>query len=91
MAYTASSFAAPLLTVFRSFSGLRTHQTAATFATHAIDPVLDGVLVPAWRGARAAAAWVRFVQRAGLSLYLLLVGAAVVASLLYLLVAGRTP
>ena len=91
MAYTASSFAAPLLTVFRSFSGVRTHRTAVAFATHAIDPVLDGVLVPAWRGARAAAAWLRHVQRGGLSLYLLLVGAAVVASLLYLLVAGRTP
>jgi hypothetical protein len=70
---------------------VRTQRTAVAFATHAIDPVLDGVLVPAWRGARAAAAWLRHVQRGGLSLYLLLVGAAVVASLLYLLVAGRTP
>ncbi|MGH7521200.1 MAG: proton-conducting transporter membrane subunit [Gemmatimonadales bacterium] len=91
MAYTASSFAAPLLGVFRSFSGVRTHRTALAFATHAIDPVLDGVLLPAWRGARAAAAWLRHAQRGGLSLYLLLVGAAVVASLLYLLVAGRNP
>jgi hypothetical protein len=52
---------------------------------------LDSVLLPAWRGARGAAAWLRHVQRGGLSLYLLLVGAAVVASLLYLLVAGRNP
>ena len=91
MAYTASSFAAPLLTVFRSFSGVRTHRTAVAFATHAIDPVLDGVLMPAWRGARAAAKWLRSLQRGGLSLYLLLVGAAVVASLLYLLLSGNTP
>lgn len=91
MAYTASSFAAPLLAVFRSFAGVRTHRTAVAFSTHAIDPVLDGVLVPAWRGARAAAARLRSVQRGGLSLYLLLVGAAVVASLLYLLAAGSTP
>ena len=91
MAYTASSFAAPLLGVFRSFSGVRTHRTALAFATHAIDPVLDGVLVPVWRSARAAVARLRHVQRGGLSLYLLLVGAAVVASLLYLLVAGRNP
>ena len=90
MAYTASSFAAPLLGVFRSFSGVRTHRTAGAFRTHAIDPVLDGVLVPAWRGARTAAAWLRHVQRGGLSTYLLLVGAAVVASLLYLLVAGTS-
>ncbi len=91
MAYTASSFAAPLLGVFRSFSGVRTHRMAGAFATHAIDPVLDGVLVPAWRRARSAAAWLRHVQRGGLSLYLLLVGAAVVALLLYLLVAGTSP
>jgi hypothetical protein len=91
MAYTASSFAAPLLGVFRSFSGVRTHRTAEAFSTHAIDPVLDGVVLPAWRGARRAVAWVRQVQHGGLSRYLLLVGAAVVASLLYLLAAGRTP
>ncbi len=91
MAYTASSFAAPLLSVFRSFTGVRTHRSAEAFSTHASDPVLDGVLVPAWRGARTAATWVRQVQRGGLSVYLLLVGAAVVVSLLYLVVAGRHP
>ena len=91
MAYTASSFAAPLLGVFRSFAGVHTHRTAQAFATHAIDPVLDGALVPAWRSARSAATWVRNVQRGGLSRYLLFVGAAVVVSLLYLLVAGRNP
>ena len=93
MAYTASSFAAPLLGVFRSFAGVRTHRTAQAFATHAVDPVLDEVLVPAWRGARTAAAWLRHAQRGGggLSRYLLWVGAAVVASLLYLLAVGRNP
>jgi formate hydrogenlyase subunit 3/multisubunit Na+/H+ antiporter MnhD subunit len=90
-AYTASSFAAPLLGVFRSFAGVRIHRTAQAFATHAFDPVLDGALLPAWRGARTAAGWLRRVQRGGLSLYLLFVGAAVVVSLLYLLVAGRNP
>src|SRR6266852_306218 len=47
MAY-ASSFAAPLLEVFRSFAGVRTRRTAQAFATHPVDPVLDEVLVPAW-------------------------------------------
>jgi formate hydrogenlyase subunit 3/multisubunit Na+/H+ antiporter MnhD subunit len=89
MAYTASSFVAPLLGVFRSFAGVRTHRTAQAFATHAIDPVLDGVLLPAWRGARTAAAWSRNAQRGGLSWYLLFVGAALVVSLLYLLAVGR--
>jgi hydrogenase-4 component B len=91
MAYTASSFAAPLLDVFRSFAGVRTHRTAQAFATHAVDPVLDGVLVPTWRGIRGGAAWLRHTQRGGLSRYLLWVGAAVVASLLYLLAGARTP
>ena len=91
MAYTASSFAAPLLDVFRSFAGVRTHRTAQALATQAVDPVLDEVLVPAWRGIRTAAAWLRHAQRGGLSRYLLWVGAAVVASLLYLLAGGRTP
>ncbi len=93
MAYTASSFAAPLLDVFRSFAGVRTRRTAQAFATHPVDPVLDEVLVPAWRGLRSTTAWLRHVQRGGggLSRYLLWVGAAVVASLLYLLAGGRTP
>ncbi|HYU10136.1 MAG TPA: proton-conducting transporter membrane subunit [Gemmatimonadales bacterium] len=91
MAYTASSFAAPLLDVFRSFAGVRIHRTAQAFATHAVDPVLDEVLVPAWRGVRSGAAWLRHAQRGGLSQYLLWVGAAVVASLLYLLAVGRNP
>jgi len=90
MAYTASSFAAPLLDLFRSFAGVRTHRTAQAFATHAVDPVLDEVLVPVWRGVRSTAAWLRHAQRGGLSRYLLWVGAAVVASLLYLLAGGRT-
>ncbi len=91
MAYTASSFAAPLLDVFRSFAGVRTHRTAQVFGTHAVDPVLEGVLVPAWRGVRRATAWLRDAQRGGLSRYLLWLGAAVVASLLYLLAVGRNP
>lgn len=91
MAYTASSFAAPLLDVFSSFAGVRTHRTAQAFTTHAVDPVLDEVLVPAWRGIRSGAAWLRHAQRGGLSRYLLWVGAAVVASLLYLLAGGRSP
>ena len=91
MAYTASSFAAPLLSVFRSFAGVHIDRTAQAFTTHTIDPVLDGVLAPAWRGARTTAAWLRNVQRGGLSRYLLFVGAALVMALLYLFVVGRNP
>ena len=55
MAYTASSFAAPLVGTFRLFSGVHADRAAHAFATHAFDPVLDRLLLPAW-GAIAAAA-----------------------------------
>ena len=89
MAYTASSFGAPLLATFGWFAGTRTDRTAPGFATHAFDPVLDRVMLPVWRGISAAATRLRALQRGGLSLYLLYVGAAVIAALLYLLAAGR--
>ncbi len=91
MAYTASSFAAPLLGAFRSVAGVRPDHTPTTFATHVIDPVLDRAILPAWHGVRTAATRLRPIQRGGLSQYLLYVVAAVVTVLLYLLVAGRHP
>jgi formate hydrogenlyase subunit 3/multisubunit Na+/H+ antiporter MnhD subunit len=91
MAYTASSFAAPLVASFGPFAGTRTHHTAHAFATQAFDPVLDRVMLPIWHSVRAAATRLRPIQRGRLSLYLLYVGAAVIAVLLYLLSAGREP
>ncbi|HYT72644.1 MAG TPA: proton-conducting transporter membrane subunit [Gemmatimonadales bacterium] len=89
MAYTASSFAAPLLGIFQSVAGVRTARAGDAFATHPTDPVLERLIVPAWRGVRAAATGLRPIQRGGLQLYLLYVVAAVVTVLLYLLAAGR--
>jgi hypothetical protein len=91
MQYTASSFAAPLLALYRPVTGVRTHRSAGAFGTHAIDPVLERVLRPAWRGVRAAARWARPIQGGRLSLRLIYVQAAVIALLLYLLLEGRTP
>lgn len=91
MAYTASSFAAPLLATFGSFAGTRADHTASSFATHAFDPVLDRVMIPMWRGVSAAASRLRPIQRGGLSRYLLYIATAVIAVLLYLLAAGRGP
>ncbi len=91
MQYTASSFAAPLLAAYRGASGLRTHRTAAAFATHASDPVLDGAIVPAWHGVSRAARLLRPLQRGRLSLYLLYVVGALAATLGYLMLAGRAP
>jgi hydrogenase-4 component B len=91
MAYTASSFAAPLLATFGSLAGTRTDRTAHAFATHAFDPVLDRVVLPVWHAVRAGATRLRPIQRGRLSLYLLYVGAAVITVLLYLLSAGGGP
>jgi hypothetical protein len=91
MAYTASSFAAPLLGLFRPVAGVRTAQAADGFATHPTDPVLERLVLPVWRGVRAAATGLRPIHRGGLQLYLLYVVVAVVTVLLYLLVAGGKP
>lgn len=90
MAYTASSFAAPLLDVFRAVSGVRTVRTSNALVTHPTDPVLERTVLPVWRGLRAAATKLRPLQRGGLQRYLLYVVVAVVVLLLYLFAAGRT-
>jgi hydrogenase-4 component B len=89
MAYTASSFAAPLLGAFRSVAGVRTVRTEVTFATHPTDPVLERVILPTWHGVRAAALALRPVQRGALQIYLLYVVLAVVTVLVYLFATGR--
>lgn len=91
MQYTASSFAAPLLAAYRGASGLRTDRTAVAFATHPTDPVLAGAIVPAWHGVSRAAQLLRPLQRGRLSLYLLYVVGALVATLGYLMFVGRAP
>jgi hydrogenase-4 component B len=90
MAYTASSFAAPLLGAFRAVAGVHVTRNAVALATHPSDPVLDRVVLPAWHGVRAAAGGLRPIQRGSLQLYLLYVGAAVVTLLVYLFAAGGT-
>ncbi len=89
MQYTASSFAAPLLAAYHGVTGLRTHRTAAALATHAEDPMLDGVVVPVWHAIASAARTLRPLQRGRLSLYLGYVVAALVAVLGYLMLTGR--
>jgi hypothetical protein len=89
MAYTASSFAAPLLGAFRSVAGVHTVRSATSFATHPSDPVLERVILPAWHGVRAAAMALRPVRRGTLQMYLLYVVLAVVTVLVYLFATGR--
>jgi formate hydrogenlyase subunit 3/multisubunit Na+/H+ antiporter MnhD subunit len=89
MQYTASSFAAPLLSAFGGWSGVRTQRTAASFATHPVDLVLDRLVVPAWRAIQRWALRLRPIQQGRLHAYLLYVMAALLALLAYVAVEGR--
>jgi hydrogenase-4 component B len=89
MQYTAASFAAPLLAAFSAVIRVRVRRTPQTFATHPLDPILDGVVAPVWYGLRVAAARLRPLQHGLLFLYLLYIVGAVVVLLFYLL--GATP
>lgn len=91
MQYTASSFAAPLLAAFRPVAGIETTHTPTALSTHAVDPVLGGVLRPAWRGVRGVAGRLRPIQRGRISAYLAYLAAALVTLLLYLLLASGRP
>ena len=84
MQYTASSFAAPVLQPFGAAAGLREHWEGGAFHTHAVDPGLEGAILPAWRRMQAATAGLRALQLGRLHVYLLYVLATVVALLAYL-------
>ena len=91
MQYTASSFAAPLLTSYAPLAGVQREQTSGAFATHARDPVLATLLRPGWWRVREVARHIRPLQRGRLSLYLMYIVLTLIALLLYLLAAGHTP
>ena len=87
--YTASSFAAPVLASYGRVAGVHAHRTAAAFATHAGDPVLDACVTPAWHAVERVARSMRPLQRGRVWLYLMYLVAALGATLGYLLLAGR--
>jgi hydrogenase-4 component B len=87
MQYTASSFAAPLMVAFRSVAGVR-RARGRGFVTHASDPVLDRIVLPAWHGLRAAAGRLRPIQRGRVGFHLLYIAAALTLLLLYLVLLG---
>lgn len=88
MQYTGSSFAAPLAVAYGAVSGVRVERTPAALATHAMDPVLHGFVAPLWAGVEAAFARIHPLQRGRPAVYVLYVVAALVAALLYLVLAG---
>jgi hypothetical protein len=88
MQYTASSFAAPLLSTFGKVSGVIEHRTADSFHTEPVDLVLDRSAIPTWRWVLRAALRLRPIQQGRLSAYLIYVMVALVVLLAYLALAS---
>ena len=89
MQYTASSFAAPLLSTFGRVSGVVEHRTADALHTEPVDLVLDRSAIPVWHRVRRAAMHLRPIQQGRLYAYLMYVMAALVVLLAYLALASR--
>ena len=89
MQYTASSFAAPLLSTFGPLSGVVETSSASAFHTEPVDLVLDRSAIPAWHWVRRTAMRLRPIQQGRLHIYLLYVMVAVVVLLAYLALASR--
>jgi NADH:ubiquinone oxidoreductase subunit 5 (subunit L)/multisubunit Na+/H+ antiporter MnhA subunit len=89
MQYTASSFAAPILSAFGRVSGVREERSAHAFHTVPRDLVLDTWALPLWEAIRRAALRLRPLQQGRLSVYLIYVLAALLALLLYVAVEVR--
>jgi len=84
MQYTASSYAAPLLSAFQPVAGVGVHLDATAFHSHPIDLVLDGIVFPVWRRIGRVAREARLLQAGRLRWYLLYVILTLLALLLYL-------
>jgi NADH:ubiquinone oxidoreductase subunit 5 (subunit L)/multisubunit Na+/H+ antiporter MnhA subunit len=83
MQYSASSFASPLLNAFGAISGVREQRDANSFASHAHDLVLDGIVRPLWERIRVLALRLRPLQQGRLHAYLIYVMVALVTLLAY--------
>jgi peptidoglycan/LPS O-acetylase OafA/YrhL len=87
MQYTASSFAAPLLSIFGALSGVVEHRGTTVFHSDPRDLVLDGVLTRMWSNIHGAALRLRPMQQGRIHVYLIYVVGALLACLVYLVVA----
>lgn len=84
MQYTASSYAANLLTNFRPFPGIERAAGPGFFHVHASDPVIDRLGRPVWRWVQGAAQQLRRHQTSRIRRYLLYVILVLVGFLFYL-------
>ena len=87
--YTASSFAAPLLSMFGRLSGVRARRTANGVHTTPRDLALDAAAVPLWHALRRMAQRLRPIQQGRLSLYLLYVMATLICGLAYIALGAK--
>jgi formate hydrogenlyase subunit 3/multisubunit Na+/H+ antiporter MnhD subunit len=87
MQYSASSFAAPLASVFAGLAGVRESRGATVFHSAPVDLVLDGTVLPLWQRVQRLALRLRPMQQGRLHVYLIYVVLAVVALLIYLVLA----
>jgi hydrogenase-4 component B len=92
MQYTASSFAAPLLTAYGPLAGVdETYAPGAgAFHTHASELVLDRAILPTWTAVRRLLGRLRPLQHGRLWVYLLYVISILLLLLLYLAL-GASP
>ena len=81
MQYSASSFAAPLLTAFGPLAAVQQIRGPRTFRTHPVDRVQDQVVLPIWRALEDWSRRLRALVGARIRWYLL----AVISTLLILL------
>jgi formate hydrogenlyase subunit 3/multisubunit Na+/H+ antiporter MnhD subunit len=89
MQYSASSFAAPLLSAFGGLSAVRTRRDDGHFITIPFDLVLDTLVFPAWTRIRGAAHHLRTIQLGRLHVYLMYIIGTLLVLLAYLGVSVR--
>lgn len=83
MQYTASSYAAPLLTAYGRAAGSDEQRTATSYHSHPHDLVLDGVGRPLWQRVVRAAGEMRFLHAGGMRWYLFYTVLCLLGLLLY--------
>ena len=84
MQYTASSYAAPLLTAFGAGAGSEERRTPTSYDSHPHDLILDRLGLPLWRRVTALAGEMRFLQSAGTRWYLVYTVVCLLGLLVYL-------
>ncbi len=85
MQYSASSYAAPLLTAFGPLAGVQEAREPTAFHSHPLDLVQDGAALPTWRALESLSQRLRGWQGARIRWYLLSVVSTLLVLLYYLM------